>query len=339
VPHIEDDLARRDFTVNAMAYSPIRGFADPFGGRADLDAKILRAVGEPSKRFEEDSLRILRGIRFAVKYGLMPEQETLDAMFRLAPLMDNLARERVFEELCKLILLVQPEDLNRFAPVLTQVIPELAPLVGFEQHSLHHVYDIYTHTAHVTAAVPATLLLRWAALLHDAGKPATFTMDEAGQGHFYGHAEASAAIADGVLRRLKAPTALREDVILLIRKHMSLLEPDKRILRRRISQLGGEKVNLLLTLQEADTIGTGTRSPKELEVFSEIRRILAEIEADDSCLSLKNLAVDGHDLMALGYSGREIGKCLNHLLELVIDEKLPNEKNALLRQCKKLQKD
>jgi tRNA nucleotidyltransferase (CCA-adding enzyme) len=164
-------------------------------------------------------------------------------------------------------------------------------------------------------------------------------MDEAGQGHFYGHAEASAAIADGVLRRLKAPTALREDVILLIRKHMSLLEPDKRILRRRISQLGGEKVNLLLTLQEADTIGTGTRSPKELEVFSEIRRILAEIEADDSCLSLKNLAVDGHDLMALGYSGREIGKWLNHLLEQVIDEKLPNEKNALLRQCEKLQKD
>ena len=339
MPHIEDDLARRDFTVNAMAYSPTRGFADPFGGRADLDAKILRAVGEPSKRFDEDSLRILRGVRFAVKYGLMPEQKTLDAMFRLAPLMDNLARERVFEELCKLLLLVQPEDLIRFAPVLTQVIPELAPTVGFAQHSSHHAYDVYTHTAHVTGAVPATLPLRWAALLHDAGKPATFSIGEDRQGHFYGHAEASAAITEAVLRRLKAPTALREDVILLIRKHMTLLEPDKRILRRRLSQLGSEKVNLLLTLQEADTIGTGTRSPKELEVFSEIRRILAEIEAENACLSLKDLAISGHDLMSLGYSGREIGQCLNHLLEQVIDEKLPNEKLALLRQCEKLQKD
>ena len=339
MPHIEDDLARRDFTVNAMAYSPTRGFADPFGGRADLDVHILRAVGEPAKRFEEDSLRILRGVRFAVKYGLMPEQKTLDAMFRLAPLMDNLARERVFEELCKLLLLVQPEDLIRFAPILTQVIPELAPLVGFDQHSSHHVYDVYTHTAHVTAAVPATLPLRWAALLHDAGKPVTFSIGEDGQGHFYGHAEASAAIAEAVLRRLKAPTALREDVILLIRKHMTLLEPEKRFLRRWLGKLGTEMLDMLLALQEADMGSKGTGKPAEMVQFTEIRAILVEIEAENACLSLKDLAINGHDLMALGYSGKEIGCCLNYLLEQVIEEKLPNEKNALLRQCEKFQKD
>lgn len=339
VPNVEEDLARRDFTINAMAYNPKTGYIDPFGGQQDMENRILRTVGNPKERFQEDALRILRGTRFSARFRLTPESATRDAMYQLAPLLEALARERVFEELCKLLLLVQPEDLIRFAPILTQVIPELAPLVGFDQHSSHHVYDVYTHTAHVTASVPATLPLRWAALLHDAGKPATFSIGEDGQGHFYGHAEASATIAEAVLRRLKAPTALREDVVLLIRKHMTLLEPDKRILRRRLSQLGSEKVNLLLALQEADTIGTGTRSPKELEVFSEIRRILAEIEAENACLSLKDLAISGHDLMALGYSGREIGKCLNHLLEQVIDEKLPNEKNALLRQCEKFQKD
>ena len=331
VPNIEDDLARRDFTVNAMAYSPTRGFADPFGGRADLDAKILRAVGEPGARFEEDSLRILRGVRFAVRYGLMPETRTLDAMFRLAPLMDNLARERVFEELCKILLLVNADDLLRFQPILTQVIPELAPTVGFDQHSRHHIYDIYEHTAQVVAAVPPILSLRWAALLHDVGKPATFSIDEAGEGHFYGHAEESAATADAVPRRLKAPTQLREDVVLLIRQHMAIMEPDKRILRRRLSRLGSEKLELLLALQEADTIGTGTRKPCEIEIFSKIRAVLEEIEAENACLSLKDLAINGHDLMALGITGREIGKILNSLLEQVIDEKIPNKKDALLK--------
>ena len=334
MPDIEADLARRDFTVNAMAYSPTRGFADPFGGRADLDGRILRAVGDPAARFEEDSLRILRGARFAVKYGLAVEAETRDAMFRLAPLMENLARERVFEELCKLLLLVDADDLLAFAPILTQVIPELAPTVGFQQHSAYHAYDVYTHIAHVTAAVPAVLPLRFAALLHDAGKPATFTLDDAGQGHFYGHAAESAAIADTVLRRLKAPTALREQAVLLISQHMTRIEPEKRIVRRWLGRLGHEMLDALLQLQEADMGSKGTGKPQEMEQFSQIRSILAEIETENACLSLKDLAVDGHDLMALGYAGKEIGQTLNHLLEQVIDEKLPNEKSALLNAVK-----
>lgn len=330
VPNIEDDLARRDFTVNAMAYSPYRGFADPFGGRADLDAHILRAVGAPAMRFEEDSLRILRGVRFAVKYSLTPQPETLDAMFRLVPLMDNLARERAFEELCKLLLLVNPDDLLRFTPVLTQVIPELAPTVGFDQHSTYHAYDVYTHIAHVTAAVPAALPLRWAALLHDAGKPSVFTLDEAGQGHFYGHAEESAAMADTVLRRLKAPTQLREQVVTLIKLHMTKLEPGKRLLRRRLSRLGRETLEALLVLQGADMGSKGTGKPAQMEEFSKIRAILEEIYTENACLTLKDLAVNGHDLMALGITGRAIGQTLNVLLEQVIDEKIPNEKDALL---------
>ena len=334
VPRIEEDLARRDFTVNAMAYSPTRGYADPFGGRADLDVQILRAVGDPAARFEEDSLRILRGVRFAVRYGLAVDPQTEEAMFRLAPLMDNLARERVFEELCKLILCVQAQDLVRFAPVLTQVIPELIPTVGFQQHSPHHAYDVYTHIAHVTAAVPAELTLRWAALLHDAGKPVTFTLDELNQGHFYGHAAESAAMADAVLRRLKAPTRLREDVVNLIELHMTPIEPDKRIVRRRLGRMGKPMLDALLILQEADMGSKGTGIPAESEQFSRIRAILAEIEAEDACLSLKDLAVNGHDLMTLGMTGRSIGQTLNRLLELVLDEELPNEKDALLRVVK-----
>ena len=330
VPDINRDLARRDFTVNAMAWSPKRGFADPFGGREDLKNHILRAVGDPETRFREDSLRILRGARFAVKYRLEPEAATEKAMTALAPLMDNLARERVWDELCKLILLADASDLLRFAPVVTQVIPELRPLMGFDQKNKHHIYDIYTHTAQVVQGVPRELTLRWAALLHDIGKPASFTLGDDGQGHFYGHAAISAEMADGVLRRLKAPTALRERVVLLIDKHMVWLEVSKSAIRRWISRLGPEAMDQLMILQEADTGGKGTEDPAENPYFSGIRAIMDQIEAENACLTLKDLAVNGHDLMALGLKGREIGNALNRLLSLVLEDAVPNEKAALM---------
>lgn len=330
VPDIKQDLARRDFTVNAMAWSPKRGFADPFGGREDLKNHILRAVGDPETRFREDSLRILRGARFAVKYRLEPEAATEKAMTALAPLMDNLARARVWDELCKLILLADADDLLRFAPVVTQVIPELRPLMGFDQKNRHHIYDIYTHTAQVVQGVPRELTLRWAALLHDIGKPVSFTLGDDGQGHFYGHAAISAEMADGVLRRLKAPTALRERVVLLIDKHMVWLEVSKSAIRRWISRLGPETMDQLMILQSADTGGKGTEDPAENPYFSGIRAIMDQIEAENACLTLKDLAVNGHDLMALGLKGREIGNALNRLLSLVLEDVVPNEKAALL---------
>ena len=330
VPDIKQDLARRDFTVNAMAWSPKRGFADPFRGREDLKNHVLRAVGDPEKRFREDSLRILRGARFAVKYRLEPEADTEKAMTALAPLMDNLARERVWDELCKLILLADASDLLRFAPVVTQVIPELHPLMGFDQKNKHHIYDIYTHTAQVVQGVPRELTLRWAALLHDIGKPASFTLGDDGQGHFYGHAAVSAEMADGILRRLKAPTALRERVVLLIDKHMVWLEVSKSAIRRWLSRLGPEAMDQLMILQEADTGGKGTEDPAENPYFSGIRAIMDQIEAENACLTLKDLAINGHDLMALGLKGREIGNALNRLLSLVLEDAVPNEKAALM---------
>jgi len=330
VDRIEEDLARRDFTVNAMAYSPTRGFADPFGGRADLENHILRAVGDPRTRFEEDALRILRGVRFAVRFGLTVDESTMAAMVETAPLMDHLARERVFEELCKLLPLDGAEDLLRFSPILTQVLPELAPMVGFCQHNPHHAYDIFTHTAHVTAAVPPDLTLRWAALLHDVGKVPTFTLDEAGQGHFLGHAKVSAQMADGALLRLKAPTALRQRVVLLIEKHMNPIPSERKVLRRWLSRLGSETLEQLLQLQEADMGSKGTGIPEDSAQFTQIRQLMAQIEAENACLSIKDLAVDGHDLMALGYTGKEIGQTLQKLLDQVLDETLPNEKAALL---------
>ena len=337
VPHIEDDLARRDFTVNAMAYSPTRGFADPFGGREDLQKAILRAVGEPEQRFREDSLRILRGVRFSVKYRLEPEEKTLRAMEDMAPLMDSLARERVFDELCKLLPHVTAADLLRWARVITQPIPELQSAIGFDQHSPHHAYDLFTHIAHVTEAVSGDLTLRWAALLHDVGKVPTFTRDASGRGHFYGHARESAIRTDAILRRLKAPTALREQVTALAELHMTRLEPDRRLLRRRLSQMGKETVEQLLELQTADMGSKGTGNAEEMEQFYQIRVVLDEIYAENACLTVKDLAIDGRDLIQLGYApGKALGDCLQKLLEQVVDETLPNEKTALLSAAKEL---
>ena len=335
VPNIEQDLARRDFTVNAMAWSPTRGLADPFGGRQDLENQILRAVGDPVRRYREDSLRILRGLRFAVRFDLAIEEATWQAMLSEKHLMDNLARERVFSELCQLLLFVSTaESLVSFGPLLAAVIPELAPMLGFDQRSPHHAYDVFRHTAHVVVGVSADLPLRWAALLHDVGKVPTFTQDTTGRGHFYGHAQVGAKMADTILRQLKAPTELREQVVFLIDKHMTKLEPEKKLLRRRLSQYGWEAVCGLLALQWADFTSKGVTGTAP--DFRRIRDLLTEIREEDSCLSLKDLAVNGHHLMALGIQGKEIGQTLNRLLEAVMDETVPNETQALLNYTKHL---
>jgi len=331
--NIEADLSRRDFTVNAMARSPTRGLADPFGGQQDLNNKILRAVGDADARFAEDALRILRGCRFGVRFGLHTEEKTLQAMYDKAPLLENIAKERIFDELCQLLPIVSVEDLLRFAPILTQVIPELRPTVGFAQHNKHHIYDVYTHICHVVAGVPPVLSLRWAALLHDLGKPETLSFGEDGQGHYYGHAEVSAKMAEEILHRLKAPTALREEVIFLVSRHMNRPDADKKLLRRHLSRWGEERLRKLLQLQEADIGGKGVQD--EEFAFGEMHRIVDELVAENSCLSLRELAVNGHDLMALGICGKDIGKMLNHLLSMVLDEEIENEKAALLAEIRR----
>ena len=336
VDRIEDDLARRDFTVNAMAWSPSRGLKDPFGGMEDMKQGILRAVGDPQQRFREDALRILRGARFAARFRLQPEEKTREAMFRLAPLMVGLARERVCSELCKLLMTATGEDLLQYEPIITQIIPELKPAVGFDQHSCHHAYDLYTHIAHVTANVPKELPLRWAALLHDVGKPETFTLDRQGHGHFYDHAQAGATLADRILHRLKVPTALREQVVELVAQHMTPLLPQRKSLRRRLSRLGVQQTQCLLELQQADMSSKGTGlPPEETEHFRQLRILLDQLLEEDACLTLRDLAVNGRDLIQLGIpTGKELGKCLQSLLDAVLDETLPNEKAPLLEAAK-----
>lgn len=330
LPDIRGDLARRDFTVNAMAYSPTRGFVDPFGGREDLNNHILRAVGCPEARFSEDALRILRGVRFSARFRLTPERETMQAMLSQACLLDSLARERVFSELGKLLLAANARDLCRFAPILAVAIAELAPMIGFDQHSPHHAYDLFTHTAYVVEGVPAEPVLRWAALLHDTGKVTTFTRDATGRGHFYGHAKESARIADRVLRTLKAPAALREEAVLLIEKHMTRLLPERRLLRRQVSRLGFPRTWALLALQRADMGSKGTGQDDGRELFDRTAQLLREMEAENACLHLSDLAVNGRDLLAMGFSGKALGVCLDTLLNEVLEERLPNEKQALL---------
>ena len=299
-----------------------------------MSQQILRTVGDPAKRFTEDALRILRGVRFAVRYDLTPEAETEAAMLGMTALMDNLARERVFDELCKLLPTVGAEDLIRFAPVIVQVIPELAQAVGFDQHSVHHAYDVYTHTAHVVQAVPATLPLRWAALLHDVGKPQTFTRDKKGEGHFPEHSQVGADMANQILLRLKAPNALREQVAFLVEAHMLPLPPDKKVLRRRVSKFGRENIQNLLHLQMADRLSTGVHT--DITELKQVQALLEEILQEGSCLQIKDLAIDGTTLVKLGMKpGPQMGKTLSRLLDLVLNEQIPNEANALMEEAKK----
>lgn len=333
VKKLEDDLARRDFTVNAIAYAPDKGYIDPFGGIQDLQNRILRTVGDATLRFSEDALRILRGVRFAVRYRLTPDPATRIAMDQQALLMSQLAVERIFEELCKLLPHVTAQDLLDYASILLAVLPELKPCYGFSQHSCHHLYDVFTHTARAVEAVPPEPAMRWAALLHDCGKPESFVLGPDGQGHFPEHAKLSAQLAEKILLRLKAPTALREQVAFLVGHHMVLFEPDKRLIRRKMGKYGTEAFANLLTLQQADLLATGTASTTDH--FANLHRLMEEILAEESCLHIKDLHVDGRDLLALGFApGPQIGTCLQWLLEQVQDETLKNNHSVLLDAAK-----
>lgn len=330
VSDIREDLARRDFTVNAIAYSPRRGYADPFGGREDLENRILRAVGDPETRFREDSLRILRGMRFAARFRLTPEDETLRAMEACAPLTENLSGERIFEELSGFLPPADAGMLQSFAPILGRLIPELGATVGFDQRSPHHAYDVFTHTALVVEAVSADVTLRWAALLHDIGKVPTFHTDETGRGHFKKHANVGAQMADAILQRLKAPGKLREEVVWLIENHMTKLTPDRVSLRHMLTKYDAALLDKLICLQKADMASKGMGEDDRADQFAVLRMLLLQLETEGSCRSVKDLAVGGSDLMALGYHGPAIKACLSDLLERVLNEELPNEKEALL---------
>ncbi len=339
---VEEDLARRDFTVNAMAYSPARGLADPWGGEKDLKAGILRAVGDPVQRFQEDGLRILRGVRFAARFGLRVQEETLRAMIQLAPTLSLQARERVFTELCGFLPHAKAADLLTFAPILTAAIPELAPMMGFLQNNPHHAWDVYTHTAHVVEAVPKKLSIRWAALLHDVAKPHTYRVDELGIGHFNGHAKVGADMADGILEGLRSPKALRQEVCTLIANHgltrdLGHLDTDKPI-RRLLRKLGQPLLRDLMALDRADMGSKGT--PPEWGDLDRFQRRLDTILEEAPCLKLSDLAIGGCDLMDLGIPrGQRIGLILHVLLDEVTDGALENSRPALLQRVEELKNE
>ena len=256
-------------------------------------------------------------------------------MLTLAPTMEQLASERIYSELSGILPLLKAQDLHTYRPILTQVIPELDACVDFDQHSRHHAYDVYTHTAYVTQAVGDHLALRFAALLHDVAKPVVFYRDEDGSGHFPEHARVGAEMADAILRRLKAPNALREQVVFLISHHMTPFEPDRTLLRRRLSKYGEENCRLLLQLQKADYCSKGVVG--DAPDYEAIHAMLDELLQENVCLQTKDLAINCRDLLAIGYeAGPALGQTMQTLLQLVIDEALPNEKQALLEKAKEI---
>lgn len=332
VEELSQDLARRDFTVNAMAFHPETGYVDPFGGEMDLHDGLLRAVGEPSERFQEDALRILRLVRFACRFRMDVEGKTWKAMKKQVALLDNLAKERVFSEMDQILCLLQPGDLKRFQPVFLQVIPELSPSVDFDQHSRHHAYDVFTHTDRVVAAIDPDPVLRWAALLHDAGKPQVFTRDETGHGHFLGHAKVSAQMAEDILRRLKASNQLREQVVFLISHHMDVIANDEKAMQKLLRKYRYETVMQMITFQFADRLGKGKGAGKYEVEYNKLCKLAAKTEKECDRLQMQDLAVNGHDLMdTFGLApGPLLGQCQKMLYDAVLDGNVPNDKTELL---------
>ena len=339
VDNIKEDLARRDFTVNAMAWSPAAGLTDPFGGQEDLQAGVIRCVGEPGKRFEEDALRILRALRFASVYDFAIDPATDRALRRMAPDLSRVAAERIRDELLKLLCgKACGRILRAFPEVLAVIIPEIGPMIGYDQQNHHHTWDLWEHTVRGVEGVPPDPVLRLTMLLHDTGKPSVRTTDENGEGHYKKHQLVSAEIALRVAGSLHLSNDFRDRLVTLVRYHdISLrtesggINTDRSFLLRRLNRFGEENLRALFLIHCADRIATGYSSPeREQARLQERIAALDALLAEKPCFTLKNLAVNGHDLQAAGLRGKAVGEALNTLLEAVMDGKVENKKAALL---------
>ena len=327
---LEEDLLRRDFTVNAMALNRRGAFRDPFGGAADLKAEILRCVGEPDRRFREDALRILRGLRFSAVLGFGLEAATAESIHRNRELLKEIAPERIWTELRKLLLGNRAEEVLREYPDVIGVFwPEILPMVGFDQRSRHHCYDVWEHTLHAVAAAPPDLVLRCAMLLHDIGKPACFTLDETGSGHFRGHPAVSRDLAEEMLRRLRVDNETREEILTLVAWHDQNIPRTDQGLRQALRQLGESTLRRLLAVKRADNLAQAHQDL--LGEIDKAERIMERLLAEGACVSLRQLAVNGWDLMSLGLRGPAVGAALEALLDQVVDGGLPNQRAALLK--------
>ena len=344
---IHGDLARRDFTVNAMAYHPETGLIDPFGGAEDIRLGRIRCVGKADERFQEDALRILRALRFAARFGYAIEAETDRSLRAGRARLLGVAAERIRVELdgillgggCDAVLTGYPEVLGVF-------LPEILPCVGFQQHNPHHLYDVWTHTARAVAAAERDRDVRLALLLHDLGKPLVFTVGDDGRGHFYGHPEKSLFIARAVLARLRYDGKTTDSVCALVQYHDADIFDTEKSARRWLCRLCAPLTEKLIEVKRADARAQAMPETK-LPLFDAFaRRVQAALAAGD-CVSLSQLAVNGRDILALcapaGKSegegegkGKWVGDTLRALLSRVVDGALPNERGALLKAAETL---
>ena len=326
-----EDLARRDFTVNAIAYNPKTGLIDPFDGEYDIKNMIMRCVGDAEKRFTEDSLRILRGLRFSSTLGFTLESETMRAAIECRHLLKNVSAERIYIELSKMLC---GKDIRRvlltYPDIFEEILPETVRMNGFDQKNFHHIYDVWAHTAAVTASIEPVPHLRFAALLHDCGKPDCFSIDSDGVGHFYKHARKSTDKAEAALTRLKSDNFTKERVTQLIKLHDTPIEPDEKVIKKKLGKYGEELFFDLIKLQRADNMGQSPDFRFRQDIYNQIESIAREIIESNQCFSLKDLAVKGNDLSVLGLKGREIGTTLGILLNAVIEGKVENTNNALI---------
>ncbi len=333
VKSLFEDLSRRDFTINSLAFSPTNGIIDLFCGQNDLQNKIIRCVGDPEKRFNEDALRILRALRFSSVLGFEISPETSQAVHKMKDLLLEISSERIREELLKIIC---GQDafriLDEYRDVIVTVIPELRPCIGFLQHSPHHKYDVYDHIIHSVEKLENRPDLRLVMLLHDIGKPKTFTIDEKGVGHFKTHPDVSCQIAREVLNRLKFDNLTKNYVLEQISEHDNRFNADRKSVRRFVSKHDFGFLDDHLKVRKADTLAQSEYNrEKKLADIEQKKTIAADLKAEGDSLQRKDLKINGTDLLNAGFkAGKDMKTILDFCLLGVVEEIFPNEKEALL---------
>lgn len=335
--NLTEDLARRDFTVNAMAMDVRGKIYDPFGGKSDIENKIIKCVGEPEKRFEEDALRIMRALRFSSQLGFEIEKSTSETLLKLRENLDKISRERVREELDKLIC---GKDVIRvmmdYREVIAQVIPEIRECFDFEQHSVYHKYDVYEHTVRAVG-IAEELPLKRVMLLHDIAKPRVFRLDKNGRGHFKMHSEVGAKIAEKILKNLRYDNKTIKQTVLLIAHHSDNIHTERDV-KYTISEIGAENFFSLMKVKRADNSAKHSFVLRELEEFEELEKTAMRLIEDGACMTLRQLAVKGNDISELGFGGVRVGEILKKLLELVMDGKISNDRERLLEYVRGVEK-
>lgn len=331
---IEEDLSRRDFTINAIAYSPEAGIVDPFGGIADIRKGIIRTVGDPEVRFSEDALRMLRAVRFSAQLGFSVDERTLKSIETNSSLIGSISPERIKDELTKILLSDNPLcfSLLMDTKLIKYTLPEFEPCFLTNQNNPYHSYNVAEHTLRSVAHIEKDKILRWAMLLHDIGKPGTKTTDGKGIDHFYNHQQLSVKLSGTVMSRLRFDKKSMDKILLLVRSHDMHIKADPKSVRKAMSRVGDDMFESLLKVIEADKKAQNPGLLKERTgKFIKIWEIYKDIKEKGQCTSLKSLAVNGDDLIALGIKpGKKIKELLNSLLEKVIEEPELNRKEILL---------